>query len=119
MREAGLLDGSALADVADLTGLVVGEYASAGDARARAIAAEAAGFLGWGLALAANLVDPAVMVVGGGVSALGDLYLGPARESYARFAMEWITDVPLVGAALGYDAGVLGAAAVAMVALSS
>ncbi len=119
MRDAGLLDGSALADVPDLTGLLVGEYASAGDAKARGIVAEAAGFLGWGLALAANLVDPAVMVVGGGVSALGDLYLGPARESYARFAMEWITDVPLVGAALGYDAGVLGAAAVAMVALST
>jgi glucokinase len=59
------------------------------------------------------------MVVGGGVSALGDLYLGPARDRYRRFAMEWVSDVPLVRAAFGYDAGVIGAAAVAMVALNA
>jgi glucokinase len=118
-REAGLLAASPLAAVEPLTGRAVGEYAEAGDPEARAIVAEAGRHLGWALALAADLLDPEIIVVGGGVSSLGDVYLGPARERYRALAMEWIADVPIVAASLGYEAGVVGAAAVAMTCLDA
>jgi glucokinase len=54
------------------------------------------------------------VVIGGGVAELGDLYLGPAREAFAQYAMSVIArTTPIVAAKLGYDAGVIGAAAVA------
>lgn len=113
-RDAGMLAGSALAAVKLLTGQVVGEYAEHGDEVARAIVAEAGEYLGWALALSVNLLDPQIVVVGGGVSALGDLYLRPARRRFRQLAMKWVQEVKVVPAALGYDAGVIGAAAVAM-----
>jgi len=119
LQAAGALKGSALAEVANLTGRAVGEYASRGDAAAVGIIEEAGGCLGWALALAANLLDPEIIVVGGGVAALGDVYLQPARSRYRQLAMDLVADVPIVPAALGYDAGVIGAAAVAMTSLAN
>ncbi len=119
LAAAGELAGSALEKVPVLTGKSVGEYAVAGDRRAREIVAEAGQFLGWGLAIAVNLLDPDVVVVGGGVSGLGDLYLGPARRRFRELAMDIVADTPIVAAQLGYDAGVIGAAAVAMVAMQN
>lgn len=112
--DIGALKGSALAAARPLTGQVVGEYAGRGDEVARGIVAQAGEYLGWALALSVNLLDPQVVVVGGGVSALGDLYLGPARRRFRQLAMKWVQGVKIVPAALGYDAGVIGAAAVAM-----
>lgn len=118
-HDAGLLAGSALAAVKPLTGQVVGEYAARGDEAARRIVAEAGEYLGWGLALSVNLLDPQIVVVGGGVSDLGDVYLEPARRRFRELAMKWVRGVKIVPAALGYDAGVIGAAAVAMTMLGS
>ncbi|MCX7598869.1 MAG: ROK family protein [Armatimonadetes bacterium] len=118
-RQAGLLGDSALAITQPLTGQAVGEYAARGDETARKIVAEAGGYLGWALALSVNLLDPEIVVVGGGVSALGDVYLGPARRRFRQLAMRWVRGVNIVPAALGYDAGVIGAAAVAMMALNA
>lgn len=119
LHDAARLVRSALAGAENLTGRMVGEYASRGDEVARTIVAEAGGYLGWTLALAANLIDPDVIVVGGGVADLGDLYLGPARSRYRELAMEYVSDVSIVPATLGYDAGVIGAAAVALTASAS
>jgi glucokinase len=114
LREAGELGESALASITDLTGRVVGEYAVHGDEAARRIVAEAGRFLGWALAIACNLLDPDVIVVGGGVAALGPLYIEPARCRFRELVIDLLADVPILPAALGYDAGVVGAAAVAM-----
>jgi glucokinase len=117
LRQAGKLDASW--PPGPLTGRLVGEYASAGNATAREMVAEAARYLGWGLAVAANIVDPELIVVGGGVASLGELYFAPLRARYRELAMDYVTDVPILPASLGYDAGVIGAAAVAMVATES
>jgi len=117
-RDAGMLAGSALATLEPLTGRAVGEYACRGDLASREIVGEAGTYLGWALALSANLLDPQIIVVGGGVSALGDVYLEPARRRFRELAMDWVADVQIVPAALGYDAGVIGAAAVAMTMVS-
>lgn len=103
-------------DASAITGEVVGEAAVAGELFAIEIVAEAGRMLGVGMASLVNIFDPEVLVVGGGAAAgLGELLLAPARDAMASFIIgrEWRTPVRVVGAALGNDAGVVGAAALA------
>lgn len=96
-----------------ITGEHVGEAALAGDAFAREIVAEAGRWLGIGLASLVNILDPAIVVAGGGVVAgTGDLLLEPARAAMAEHTTlrDLRPAVQLVPAALGNDAGVVGAA---------
>ena len=70
--------------------------------------------LGVGIANAINTFDPDVVAVGGGVSAAGELLLGPAREVARRFALPGVgerTEIRL--ARHGGRAGVRGAALLA------
>lgn len=70
--------------------------------------------LGIGIANAINTFDPDLVVIGGGVSAAGDLLLGPARESAARFTLTGVgTRTRIEIARHGPKAGVLGAALLA------
>ena len=41
-------------------------------------------WIGQGIATLAAVLDPNVVVIGGGVSEAGDLLLGPIRESFER-----------------------------------
>lgn len=98
-----------------MTGAELGALAAAGDPQATRIVESSASRMGFALALAANLIDPAVIVLGGGVPEMGEVYLEPVRDSFREYAM----DVPatrtlIVAAQLGYNAGVFGAAAVAL-----
>ena len=68
-------------------------------------------FLGLGLASVANLLDPEVFVIGGGVSAAGDLILETARRTMEATVLHPAGEAPRVkGAALGNAAGWIGAA---------
>ena len=97
-----------------LTGVEVGRLAARGDPGALAAVAQVSGWLGVGLTNAANTFNPEVIVVGGGLSELGELLLAPAREVMATSALCPNRDIArVVGAALGNDAGVLGAALLA------
>lgn len=89
--------------------------ARAGDGSALAAFAEVGRWLGLGLANLVAAFDPELIVVGGGVSDAAELLLAPAREALADsvFAAEWRPSVPVVRAALGTDAGLIGAAALA------
>ncbi|MGC9316955.1 MAG: ROK family protein [Armatimonadota bacterium] len=98
----------------ELTGRDVGEAAEGGDALALRIVGEAARWLGVAVGNAALLIDPAVVVIGGGVAEMGETFLGPLRRSYARTVLPPMAGTPVVPAALGYEAGVIGAAAAAM-----
>jgi len=71
-------------------------------------------YLGYGLASLANVLDPDLIVIGGGLAALGDSLLGPARRVLARHALPGPAQCPVVFAALGSDASLVGAAALAM-----
>ncbi|MGI5816684.1 MAG: ROK family protein [Armatimonadota bacterium] len=108
--------GSPLAGLSpeDLTGRRVGEAALEGDATALVAVAEAARWLGLALANAAHLLDPERIIVGGGVTDLGEVFLEPVRGSYRSQIFGPATDTPVVRAELGYDAGAIGAGAVAM-----
>jgi len=100
--------------VDDLTGREVGHAAAQGDALALRVVDEAARFLGMGIANAVNLLDPEVVVLGGGVPEMGDVFLRPVRRSFQEHVMPSAACTPVVPAELGYDAGVIGAAAVAL-----
>jgi glucokinase len=67
---------------------------------------------GEGLASLAAVLDPGIVVVGGGVSQAGDLVLAPAREAFARHltGRGHRPTPPVVVAELGNDAGMVGAA---------
>jgi glucokinase len=69
-------------DVEAITGPLVTEAAQRGDAFAVARFAELGDWLGQGLATLTAVLDPAVVVVGGGVGEAGDLLLEPARQSF-------------------------------------
>ncbi len=98
----------------EVTGHEVGEAAQAGDAAARAVLDEAAGWLGLGLANAAQLLDPERIIIGGGVAELGEILFSPVRAAYRANTLGPAADTPVVPAELGYDAGVIGAATLAM-----
>jgi glucokinase len=68
-----------------------------------------------------NVFEPEVVVVGGGFgSAAGELLLGPAREVLAREGLSPGKDtVRIVPAQLGFYAGVIGAAMIAVEALEA
>jgi glucokinase len=95
--------------------------AMAGDDAALAIM----GTFGWWVALGvANLVavlDPEVVVIGGGLSEVGELLLAPVRKAYRDLVMahDERPPVDIVPAALGEHAGAVGAGLLARDALAS
>jgi len=71
-------------DVSGLVGTVVSDAARAGDRAAVEIVQDVGYWLGVGLSNLAAALDPGTFVIGGGVSAVGELLLAPARDSFAR-----------------------------------
>lgn len=113
--EPGSALGRALARGEEVTGVLVTEAARAGDATARAVVHRAGRLLGAGLTGLVNAFNPQVVVVGGGVMEAGELLLEPARQVVAERALRPSRDlVRIVPAEFGVEAGMLGAAALAL-----
>ena len=95
-----------------LSGPMVTEAAEAGDELALAAFASVGGWLGVGVANLVAAYDPEIVVVGGGLSAAGDLLMEPARRALRESLVgaEHRAIPPLVRAALGPEAGAIGAA---------
>lgn len=71
-------------DPTRITGPLVTEAARDGDPFAIARLAELGDWLGQGVATLTAVLDPNVVVIGGGVSDAGDLLLDPVRQSFER-----------------------------------
>jgi len=99
-------------DREDIDGPLITRLAQEGDPGSVELIAEIGRWLGEGMASIASLLDPEVIVVGGGVAAAGDLLLDPARESYAKHltAREHRELAPFAVASMGNEAGIVGAA---------
>ncbi len=82
----------------------------AGDTVAMEVAEEFGKYLGYALANVAAVADPAVFVIGGGVSKAGEILLSYIREPYREKALFTNKDVDFALATLGNDAGICGAA---------
>ncbi len=95
-----------------ITAKVIHTAAQAGDALALELINRNAYFLGVGLANIINIFNPECIVIGGGLSNLGDMLLKPAIEEAGRRAFKQPFEaVKFVTAELGGDSGVIGAAA--------
>ena len=103
-----LVDG----DPAALTGTDVTIAAREGDPAAVEIFTAMGRWLGRGIANLAAIIDPSVVVIGGGVSEAGDLLLAPAQEAFAAnlTGRGFRPAAPIRLAALGPEAGLVGAA---------
>jgi glucokinase len=96
----------------NLSGPVVTDAAAAGDPAARSLCTTMGRWLGLGLASLAAVLDPAIFVIGGGVSAAGELLLAPARNEFTHAlpGRGFRPEAKVVAAALGPEAGMIGAA---------
>jgi glucokinase len=105
-----------IAGTEEVVGRHVTEAAEQGDAVARRIIEEVGTRLGIGIAGFVNVLDPEVVVVGGGVADIGPALFDPAREAFRAsvLAPDHRPEVPIVPAAMGNDAGAIGAAAIAL-----
>ncbi len=115
---AGRADGiveRAGGDAEAVRGEHVTAAASDGDDDARRVLAEFAWWVAVGVANLVDLLDPEVVVVGGGLADAGDLLLDPVREAYAGLVLahDHRPAARIVAAALGSDAGAVGAALLA------
>ena len=102
--------------VGDLRGEHVGELAAAGDPVARRLLREFAGWVALGLNNLILLLSPEVVVLGGGLSELGEVFLAPVRDALEEVHVERHQRPPvgLRGAQNGDRAGAIGAALLAL-----
>jgi len=99
-------------DLTRINGPLVTQAAREGDPFAVLQLAELGRWLGEGIASLTEILDPEVVVVGGGVSEAGELLLGPAREAFAgQLVGRGFRPIPEIRRAkLGNHAGMIGAA---------
>ena len=89
------------------------QAAQAGDALATEIFAQAGTIIGLSIVSILHLFNPAVVVLGGGVSKAGDLLFAPMRAAVRQHVLDdaYMQDFSIVAAALGDDVALVGAAA--------
>ena len=96
----------------NITAEEVAIAARQGDSLACDIVARAANYLGIGLANLVNIFNPELIVIGGGVSKMGNMLLAPARKAIREIAFKLpARTARIVRARLGSNAGIVGAAA--------
>jgi glucokinase len=101
-----------------ITAKLVAQAAERGDETAEQVLAQAMHYLGLGMANLVHMLNPELIVIGGGVANLGERMFGPVRRLIEELAFpEAAEAVRVAPAELGENAGVLGAAAVAMAQL--
>jgi glucokinase len=103
-------------DPVNVRGEHVTRAALDGDAASVEIMGEFAWWLAVGIANLVNLLDPDVVVVGGGLAEAGDLLLEPTRRAFRGLVLapEHRPEPPIVGARFGPEAGAIGAGLLAL-----
>ena len=86
------------------------DAAKAGDEVAIEITKKFGYYLGKGIAAVATVVNPEIIVIGGGVSKAGDVLFDLLMPSFKKYVFPGCADAKFALAKLGNDAGVFGAA---------
>lgn len=97
-----------------LTAKDVFDRAAAGDPAAVSVVETACDLLGRGIANVCAVFDPDAVVLGGGVSKAGEFLRIRVENAFRRFAFHACRETRICLAALGNDAGIYGAAKLAM-----
>ncbi len=110
---------STIANIFNQTGLItskdVVECAIGGDQASQDVLDEVAMYLGLAAANVGNIINPDIIVIGGGVSKAGDIILKPIERYFKQFAFPRVAEsTEIKVASLGNDAGVIGAAGLIM-----
>lgn len=122
---SGHPSGARLAELAEaageLTGAQVYQAIVDGDPGARKLLADVGSWTGQAIASLSAILDPEIVVIGGGVSSAGELLLDSIRKSYLLHmpAAGYRPELKIVTAEFVNDAGVVGAADLARVAFAS
>lgn len=105
----------------ELTGREVYQAILEGDSAALGLLRDAASYLGQAIGTMVAVLDPQVVVIGGGLSETSDLILDPIRESYLRNlpARGYRPELEVKIAAFSNQAGIIGAADLARETLAS
>lgn len=101
---------SMLRSIGDITAKNVLDCAKEGDQLAFAVVDRACEYLGIVMAHVAQIVDPEVFVIGGGVSKAGDILTDNIRKYYNMHVMPALKGKEFRIASLGNNAGIYGAA---------
>jgi glucokinase len=99
---------SSLRSVAELTAKDVFDAAKAGDAVADTIVTEVCGRLGSMVAKVVNVLNPEMVLLGGGVSKAGQIIIDKMRPVFREEAFHACKDTKVNLAVLGNDAGIYG-----------
>ena len=101
---------SMLREVKEITAKAVFDCAKDGDALALEVVEFFGESLGRAMAIVSCVCDPEVFVIGGGVSAAGQIILDSVRSAFIRHAFPAAEETSFALAALGNDAGIYGCA---------
>ena len=98
-----------------LTPRLIAEAAQAGDELAIEIFAETGRYIGIALTSIAHILNPEIAIIGGGIAEAGEkLLFEPIRAELSKRAMDIPAQMKIVKAHLGNDAGIVGAAMLAL-----
>ncbi|MBO6133165.1 MAG: ROK family glucokinase [Lachnospiraceae bacterium] len=93
-----------------LTAKDIWDAAKDGDSMGLKIAGEIGRYLGEGLAIIATVLNPEVIVIGGGVSAAGKIVLESVEKHFKKHIFHASAGTKIVLASLGNDGGIYGTA---------
>lgn len=99
-------------DLEHVTPVVIAQAAQQGDELAAELIRETGEYLGIWLGGMINLLDPDIIIIGGGLSSIGELLFQSVRQTTLQSTLNPFAEaIPIVPAKLRNDAGILGAAA--------
>ena len=105
----------AIKDGTALTPRQIAEAAKSGDKLAMEIFAETGRYIGIALTSIAHILNPQIAIIGGGIAEAGEkLLFEPIRAELSKRAMDIPARMKIVKAHLGNDAGIVGAAMLAL-----
>lgn len=103
-------------DLSRITGRVVGDAAREGDPLALSIVQRAGRIVGYGITSLLHVFNPEIVILGGGVSTLGELLFAPMREAIAATVIdpEFSRELVIAPARLGDNVSLVGAGALVL-----
>ena len=111
-KARSLLSELARGNPESITGQTVAQALAANDPLAREIMTDCAEMLALWLSNMVDILDPEIIVIGGGAAALYEPFLGNIRERVPALAINPRTsEIPIVAARYGADSGIAGGAA--------